>query len=137
MAIESIGSIPQQGAAASLRNAGLDQEDFLKVLLTQLSFQDPLKPMDNQEFIAQMAQFSSLELNRQYNEKADVLLAFKSSTQAIGLIGKNVEVRTGTGSEIGNVTTVTFQNGSPLLTVETTAGVFLRDVTLSQVFLVR
>lgn len=136
MAIDSIGAV-STGSAASLKNAGLDQEDFLKVLLTQLSFQDPLKPMDNQEFIAQMAQFSSLELNRQYNEKADTLLAFQSATQAIGLIGKTVEVRTASGSEVGSVTTVTFSNGSPQLTVRTSAGAFLTSVSLSSVFVVR
>src|SRR5688572_24054510 len=84
MAIESIGAIVDNPAA--IRNAGLGQEDFLKVLLTQLSFQDPLKPLDNQEFIAQMAQFTNLELTRQQNDRVESLLTIQSATQAIGLI---------------------------------------------------
>lgn len=136
MAVESIGTVATT-TADSIRNAGLGQEDFLKILLTQLSFQDPLKPLDNQEFIAQIAQFSGLELNRQVNEKTDTLLTFQSATQAIGLIGKTVEVSTSTGSEIGSVTTVTFRNGSPSLTVQTANGAFLTDVSLSRVFIVR
>jgi len=135
MAIESIGAVVNDSAA--LRTAGLGQEDFLKVLLAQFQFQDPLKPLDNQEFIAQIAQFTNLELTRQQGDRADSLLTIQSATQAIGLIGKNVEVRTANGSEIGSVTTITFRDGTPLLTVKTKSGAFLIDVSLSQVFLVR
>ena len=59
MAIESIGAAPL--AAGAPANAAVSQEDFLKILLTQLRFQDPLKPIDNQQFVAQLAQFSALE----------------------------------------------------------------------------
>ena len=135
MAVESIGTVADSSAA--LRNAGLGQEDFLKVLLTQLSFQDPLKPMDNQEFIAQMAQFTNLELTRQQNDRVESLLTIQSATQAIGLIGKTVEVRTETGSEVGTATTITFRGGNPLVTVRTSSGAFLTDVSLSQIFIVR
>lgn len=137
MAIESIGATVGNSAAA-LQAAGIGQEDFLKILLTQLSFQDPLKPLDNQEFIAQMAQFTSLEQARQMNDKTDALLSIQAATQSIGLIGKTVEVRTDSGSTIGQVTTVTFDStGSPNLTVQTSSGAFLTGVTLSQVSVVR
>ncbi|MBI3900274.1 MAG: flagellar hook capping protein [Gammaproteobacteria bacterium] len=135
MAVESIGTVTD--SSKSLQQAGLGQEDFLKVLLTQLSFQDPLKPMDNQEFIAQMAQFTNLELTRQQNDNVNSLLTIQSATQAIGLIGKTVEVQTSTGSQVGSVTTINFQRGSPSLTVKTDAGEFLTDVSLSQVVIVR
>lgn len=135
MAVESIGSVIDNSAA--IRNAGLGQEDFLKVLLTQLSFQDPLKPLDNQEFIAQMAQFTNLELTRQQSDRVESLLTIQAATQAIGLIGKTVEVRTATGSEIGSVTTITFRAGAPVATVKTENGAFLTDVSPSQIFLVR
>jgi flagellar basal-body rod modification protein FlgD len=134
MAIESIGTVPPSSSA--LENAGLGQEDFLKILLTQLSFQDPLKPMDNQEFIAQMAQFTNLEMTRQQNDKVDTLLTIQSASQAVGLIGKQVEVRTDTGSEVGTVRTVTFQNGAPVLSVTLPNNAVL-SATLSQIFLVR
>ncbi|MFL6180643.1 MAG: flagellar hook assembly protein FlgD [Actinomycetes bacterium] len=137
MAVDSIGAVAQTSSTTSLQQAGLGQEDFLKILLAQLQFQDPLKPIDNQEFIAQLAQFSGLELNRQSNEKVDTLLTLQSANQAIGLIGKTVEVGTSDGSQVGTVTTVNFQNGAPLLTVRTTAGAFLTDVSLSQIFVVR
>ena len=119
MAIESIGAPPQATSAQLLQTASLGQNDFLRILLTELKFQDPLKPQDNKEFIAQLAQFSGLELNRQANDKADTLLTFQSVSQAVGLIGKTVDVQTGNGTPAtGIVTTVTFQNGQPLLQVK-------------------
>jgi flagellar basal-body rod modification protein FlgD len=137
MAVESIGGLSSSSQANALANAGLGQEDFLKVLLTQLTFQDPLKPMDNQEFIAQMAQFSNLELTRQQGDRIDTLLSIESAGQAIGLINKTVEVRTATGSETGTVTTIAFNNGTPRLTVRLTSGAFLTDIGLSQISVVR
>lgn len=136
MAVESIGTVAG-GTAADTKQLGIGQEDFLKILLTQLTYQDPLKPMDNQEFIAQMAQFTSLEQTRQLNDGLENLLKIQSATQSVGLIGKTVEVRTASGSEVGQVTTVTFQNGSPTFVVKTQSNQFLTDITLSQVFVVR
>lgn len=52
---------PVATQAATAREAALGQDAFLKLLLTQLQHQDPTKPMADTEFIAQLAQFSSLE----------------------------------------------------------------------------
>lgn len=137
MAIQSIGAVVGS-STASLQAAGIGQEDFLKILLTQLSFQDPLKPLDNQEFIAQMAQFTSLEQARELNDKTDALLSIQSATQTIGLIGKTVQVASDSGTTIGSVTTVTFDStGSPTVTVQTSTGAFLTGVTPSQITVVR
>lgn len=135
MAVEGIGAVFD--ATDSTRRAGLQQEDFLKVLLTQLSYQDPLKPMDNQEYIAQLAQFSGLEQTRQVNDRIGALLSLQSADQALGLLGKQVEVATSSGSVVGEVTTAGFEGGVPVLTVQTTSGTFLTDVTLSQITIVR
>ena len=134
MAIESIGAAPL--AAGAPANAAVSQEDFLKILLTQLRFQDPLKPIDNQEFIAQLAQFSSLELARQQGEEIQGLLTIQSASQSLSLMNRTVEVGTNGGSQVGVVTAIRFQNGNPLLTVKTADGQFLTDVGLSQVSLV-
>ncbi len=128
----SIGSESQQ-----IQRAGLGQEDFLKILLTQLTYQDPLKPLDNQEFIAQFAQFASLDQTRQSNENLDALLLMQMADQGIGLLGKTVEVRTETGSVVGDVTAVAFSQGTPLFTVKVGEEQFLTNITLSQVVLVR
>lgn len=136
MAIEAIG-----GAASSSSEvpsaATLSQEDFMRILLAQLQFQDPLKPMDNQEFVAQLAQFSGLEINRQQSEKIDQLLAIQSADQSVGIIGKNVDLQTTTGSsQSGTVKAVSFRTGEPRLTVDIN-GSIVTDVRLSDVMLVR
>lgn len=135
MAVEAIGVVNQPDAGVP-RNAIVSQEEFLNILLTQLRFQDPLKPMDNQQFVAQLAQFSALELNRQQAEKIDSLLQIDSTGQAIGLLGQQVEVRN-VPNGVGEVIAVSFATGQPALTVRTNAGQSLVDVKLSDIVLVQ
>ncbi len=73
----------------------LDKDDFLKLLVTQLSYQDPLNPTDSKEFTAQLAQFSSLEELTNMNSALSEILDFQKSLQnAImpSLIGKEVKI---------------------------------------------
>ncbi len=133
MAVESIGATNTSSASSELTRAGLGQDDFLKVLLTQLTFQDPLEPMDNQEFIAQMAQFTNLEQSRQTNEKIDTLLAIESSNQSLNLLGKTVQVTTLDSFEIGTVSSIKFSSGVPEFTVLKADNSLLENVSLSQI----
>ena len=136
MAIDSIGTIVGD-SAASVQKLGLGQEDFLKILLTQLTFQDPLEPMDNQEFIVQMAQFTSLEQARQTNDKIDGMLTLESATQAIGLLGKTVQLAGSESNPIyGKVTTVRFIEGVPKVTFLADQGAFV-DRSLSEIAVIR
>lgn len=138
MAVNLIGGVTAtQDSTLNLQTTGIGQEDFFKILVTQLSYQDPLKPMDNQQFIAQLAQFSGLEQNRQINERIDTLLSIQSVTQSIGLIGRTVEVQTDTGAVVATVTTLNFSEGQPFLTVRTSDGRSLVGLTLDQVTVVR
>ncbi len=65
----------------------LDQDMFLKLMLEQLKYQDPLNPMSNQDFLAQQAQFTQLEQLQQLNETIE---ANSGLTQGMDLIGKEV-----------------------------------------------
>ena len=136
MEIASVGAANDSGSS-ELNRAGLGQEDFLKILLTQLTFQDPLEPMDNQEFVAQMAQFTSLEQSKQSNDNLESLLSIQSSTQSLGLLNKTVEVVLSNGTDVGEITTVGFESGVPNFTVQKANGEFLTGVSLSQIRLVR
>lgn len=134
MAIDSIGQTAATGTPSA---ASLGQEDFLKILTTQLSFQDPLKPLDNQQFMAQMAQFAGLEQTRAMNDNIESLLSIQAATQSIGLLGRTVEVATDTNSVVGEVTSLRFANGQPLASVRTAQGQVMNDLTLSRIVVVR
>lgn len=135
MAIDLIGSVAST-QSGTVNQSGLGQDDFLKILLTQLTYQDPLKPMDNQQFIAQMAQFSALEQARQLNEKVDSLLSAQAATQSFGLLGKKVQFNGQTQSQEGTVSAVAFKDGQPSLTILTNDNQSISDVRLSTVTLV-
>jgi flagellar basal-body rod modification protein FlgD len=129
----TIGEIA--GTAAPAANLGL--QDFMKILLTQLTYQDPLKPMDNQAFMAQMAQFTSLEQSQRLNDKLELLVANQAALQSVGLIGKTVSARTDTGSISGIVSSLSLQGASPLVSITTAAGSVVPDIDLSRIVSVR
>ena len=86
------------------RKTELGQDDFFALLTTQLAQQDPFKPLDNTEFIAQMAQFSSLEsLQAMQNSFADLAASMTSNQalQASALVGRTVLVPSNVASYDG------------------------------------
>ena len=68
---------------SSSSNNSLGKDDFLKLLLTQMQYQDPLNPMDNTQMVAQLAQFSALEQMQNVAKST-------SYNQAVNMIGKNI-----------------------------------------------
>ena len=89
----------------------LGQEDFLKLLTKQLQYQDPMSPMDDKEFIAQMAQFSSLQhmntMSADIAKLTALLSGREASSEAYGSLGKNVEILDGEETVQGKVMAVT------------------------------
>lgn len=75
-------------------NSELGKDAFLQLLITQLQHQDPTNPMDDREFISQMAQFSSLEQMQNMTKAMELLLASQQQTQMMSyttFIGKEVK----------------------------------------------
>jgi flagellar basal-body rod modification protein FlgD len=70
----------------------LGKDDFLKLLITQLSYQDPTAPMEDKEFIAQMAQFSTLEQMTGMAGDFSRLTEMLTNTEASTALGKSVEL---------------------------------------------
>ena len=94
----------------------LNQDDFFKLLATQMSSQDPLNPQTDTNFIAQMAQFSSLEQSRTMQSDIAVLRGQQELAHAYSLIGRSVEISTGPESSItGVVSGVESANGTTSL----------------------
>ena len=73
----------------------LDKDDFLKILLTQLTHQDPSEPMKDKEFIAQMAQFSTLEQMTNMAGAFTELSGVMATSRAMGTLGHEVEILNG------------------------------------------
>lgn len=73
----------------------LGKDEFLKLLITQLSNQDPTSPMEDTQFISQMAQFSSLEQMTNMNEGFKQLTSMMTGTQAAGTLGRTVDIDLG------------------------------------------
>lgn len=96
-------------------NNQLGKDDFLKLLITQLSNQDPTNPMENTEFIAQMAQFSSLEQMTNMNESFGRMASMINSSQAATTIGKIVEIDAGDTTTRGVVEATTMGQNPQVL----------------------
>jgi flagellar basal-body rod modification protein FlgD len=98
--VDSINSGLGAGALTQALNAGgskpLGQDAFLKLLVAQLQNQDPLNPQENYEFVAQLAQFSSLEQSIGINDRLDALALQNQgmqNSQIVGMVGKEATVK--------------------------------------------
>ena len=117
---------------------GLDFQSMLKIILTQLTYQDPLKPLDNFQFVSQLGQFAQLQQTQSLNDQITSLLVQQASSQATGLLGKTVDLAPQNGAPTsGQVTAVSFAGGTPSLTVTTTSHQVLNGISLSDVTQVR
>lgn len=133
----AMSAVSSASTAASSAN-NLTLQDFLKVLLTQLTYQDPLKPLDNQQFMAQIAQFASLQQAQQTNANVAQLVTNQAALQSVGLIGRSVDLTTSSGPVTGRVSGLSLAGASPQLTVTVDgSGRVLSNVDLSQVTAVR
>lgn len=121
-----LSSIPQRTTG----NSSLGKDDFLKILIAQLQNQDPLNPMEDREFIAQMASFSSLEQLMNMTRMFEQFVTTQTNTAIIQnsqMIGKQikymnyVELENGEQEEIEKtaiVKAVSFKGGKILFEVD-------------------
>jgi flagellar basal-body rod modification protein FlgD len=87
---------PADGLVSATTGNGMGKDAFMKLLVAQISHQNPLKPMDDTAFVAQLAQFSALEQTMGINKRLDDLATQQrgtANTQLGALVGKNVTVR--------------------------------------------
>jgi flagellar basal-body rod modification protein FlgD len=90
-------------APGRVPQADLGKDDFLKLLITQLSHQDPTQPLEDREFVAQMAQFSTLEQMTNMTGELSKVLGLLARSQAVALLGKTVEIADGQAGITGRV----------------------------------
>ena len=116
---------------------GLGFDALLKIILTQLTYQDPLKPMDNFQFVSQLAQFSQIQQGQTANDHLENLVAAQATSQATSLLGKTVDVPAGNTTLSGKVTAIAFDNGAVRATITTTDGKTISGISISSISQVR
>jgi len=96
----------------------LDQQDFLKLLVAQMTQQDPLNPKSDLEMIPQMVSFTTLEQSKSMQTDIAQLRAEQQMLQANSLLGRTVEIQDESKARItGQVTAVQMEEGTPKLVV--------------------
>lgn len=122
-------SVEQQATNAF----GLGFQDLLRIVLTQLTYQDPLKPVENFEFVSQLAQFSQIQQTQTMSDRVLGILQAQATNQAASVLGRIVDVSSGNNIQSGRVESITFQNGEPRLTIRTASGTTISDLALGSV----
>ncbi len=133
MAIDSVvatdSSSALSGAIQQTAGGQLGEQQFLKLLVTQLTNQDPLQPQDQSQFLAQLAQFSTVE-------GVNNMAASQTKVQAADLLGKTVDaqvVNNNVASTVsGKVTAVRYDSAGVHLQIGST-----NDITLVEIQQVR
>jgi flagellar basal-body rod modification protein FlgD len=115
MSISALSSVVDQNQSASQTSTKntLTQQDFLNLFVTQMKYQNPLDPIDNNQMATQMAQFGSLEALNNMNTTLGNI-ASMSNLQGIALLGKKVEATGNSLSiESGKVSEGYYQLSNP------------------------
>ena len=121
--VTSTSSLPSavqqalQGVTIKANKQSLNQDDFLKLLTVQLQNQDPLKPMEDAQFMGQMAQFASLEQTKELNATVTSLSTSLGFSSAQQFLGKNVTINDNGTEVTGTVTGVMLVSGTPQIMV--------------------
>lgn len=116
-----VGSLPGTTATPSTTTQGsssLGEDAFLKLLVAQLKYQDPLKPQDSSQFMAQTAQFTSLSKLTNIDTTNTAMLGAQGFLQAATLVGRNVTYTNADGTEAtGIVASASFGSNGPTLRI--------------------
>lgn len=117
----STGSSTYSAAATVpvAKKTTLGSDDFMRLLAVQFQSQDPMKPMEDTAFIAQMAQFSALDQSSSMAKEMALLRADQQNLSASGMLGRNVTVTDTAGQPtMGQVTAVENSDSGPVLLID-------------------
>ncbi|TPL04757.1 MULTISPECIES: flagellar hook assembly protein FlgD [unclassified Mesorhizobium] len=110
MAVDMTTTIPVGANQASQQTSktAVDYQSFLKLLIAEMKKQDPTKPMDSTQYVAQLATFSQVEQSVQTNTKLDQIMQSSALSQADALIGRSIT--SADGKTTGTVASVTLSS---------------------------
>ena len=110
MTVDMTTTIPvgANSTTTSTSKTAVDYQSFLKLLIAEMKNQDPTKPMDSTQYVAQLATFSQVEQSVQTNTKLDQIMSSSALSQADAIIGRNITSADGKTS--GTVASVTLSS---------------------------
>jgi len=112
------------------RFSDLTSEEFIKVMLSELTNQDPFEPQDSQALLEQFSSLRNIESQLALQEQLENLVAQNQVASASGMIGKFIEgVNSNNDQVAGRVSSIRVQDGKPILQLETGQTVPLERVT--------
>jgi len=118
-AIGGSSSSSQQGGTNKALS-GLNLDEFLKVMITELQNQDPLNPMDNAQILQQISQMREIQASDDMRKTLESVLLGQTLSSASSMIDRHISALSETGNEVdGRVERVTIEAGKPLLHVGT------------------
>ena len=134
MPVDAIGGVLGTQDNSVGTNSNINEQDFIKLFVNQLQYQDPMQPMDNSQFLTQLAQFVGIQQQQETVQGLNDLLSLNANGQAVGLLNRNVEF-TGTGgaSTLGSVSAIQFTSSGVTLSVTTSSNNVITDVKPSQI----
>lgn len=114
------GATGEQPRTSIADSVGSTQDMFLQLLVAQVKYQDPLEPMNNNEYMAQTAQFTMVEQITKLAEQQSELLAFQRAILAAGMVGRNVSGYDELAGTVvsGTVDAVEYNYGDPQLVID-------------------
>lgn len=117
--LAALGGNAAQPTAAAASSTQIDRDMFLKLMVTQLKNQDPMNPTDSAEFLAQTAQFTSLEKLEEVATQSAQAYSAQMAFGASSLVGRTVTYTDADGTEVsGTVSSVRFGPTGPMLGVD-------------------
>ncbi len=137
MSVNAIGSLLNTTNPSAMPNAGINEKDFIQLFVSELQFQDPMQPLDNSQFLTQLAQFVSIEQQSEEVSGINNLLTLNASEQSLGLLAHTVQIANADGSStMGKVTGIQYGANGVQMTVTVSGNNVLTNVDLSQIKLV-
>ena len=124
-------STPTMASSSSTQATnGMGKDTFMKLLVAQMSNQNPMEPTDDKEMIAQMTQFSTLEQITNMATESTKSATASQMSQAVNLLGRTVTyLDTDGNKQTGTVDQVSMVNGAPNLTVGGNDGITTSQIT--------
>ncbi len=123
------GTTSQTELTTQEEQQDVSMDAFFKLLMAQITHQDPSNPMEDQAFIAQMAQFQALDESREFNKNLEKLLTSDRIGQSAALIGRDITALGESGTEVsGTVERVRISESEPVIVLTDNQEVKIEDL---------